>query len=377
MKNRLTSTLICSLILALTLPLFTGCGTDKPSAQSTPTQAQSAPVTPSASAPAAKTSTVTFTDSTGREVELPSQIDRIAPSGSLAQMILYAIAPEKLVGWSSKPSDKQLPYFSATSSDLPEFGQFYGKNVSLNLEALIAAHPQVIIDLGDLKKSHKEDMTNIQEQTKIPTIFIKATLDNYPEAFRTLGKILGKEQQGETLARFCEETIQMAHDNSAKIPADQRKTVYYGTGKTGLDANAKGSIHATVLDLVGAENALVVSEVSNKGGGNPIDREKLMEMNPQAIVLEAAAYKAASQDPSWSTLQAVQNHQFFEVPNGPYGFLSSPPSVNQLVGVYWLGQMLYPDVYNYNLVEKVQEFYKLFLHYDLSEQDAKQLLHLS
>ena len=42
--------------------------------------------------------TYTFTDSAGRTVELPKQIDRIAPSGGLAQMALFAIAPDKLVG---------------------------------------------------------------------------------------------------------------------------------------------------------------------------------------------------------------------------------------------------------------------------------------
>ena len=37
-----------------------------------------------------------FTDSCGREVEIPVNLTQIAPSGSVAQMILYAVVPDKL-----------------------------------------------------------------------------------------------------------------------------------------------------------------------------------------------------------------------------------------------------------------------------------------
>ncbi|MCL2281538.1 MAG: hypothetical protein FWC25_02625 [Dehalococcoidia bacterium] len=33
--------------------------------------------------------TIQFTDSVGRVVEIPSKIERVAPSGTLAQIILY------------------------------------------------------------------------------------------------------------------------------------------------------------------------------------------------------------------------------------------------------------------------------------------------
>ena len=42
--------------------------------------------------------TVAFTDSAGRTVQLPANIERIAPSGPVAQMVLMSIAPERFVG---------------------------------------------------------------------------------------------------------------------------------------------------------------------------------------------------------------------------------------------------------------------------------------
>ncbi len=46
---------------------------------------------------ATKSETRMFTDSAGRTVEIPAQIDRIAPAGHTATQILLTMAPEKMV----------------------------------------------------------------------------------------------------------------------------------------------------------------------------------------------------------------------------------------------------------------------------------------
>ena len=132
-----------------------------------------------------------ITDSAGRQVEIPAEITRIAPSGSTAQMILMPVAYDLLVGLSSSPSTAQMSYFPEEMRYLPTFGQFYGSKANLNMESLIAAQPQLIIDLGDAKDSIAKDMDTIQKQTGIPTIFIEADLDDMAAAYRTLGDILG------------------------------------------------------------------------------------------------------------------------------------------------------------------------------------------
>ena len=53
--------------------------------------------------------TYLFTASVGRTVEIPKRIDRIASSGGVAQMALFAIAPDKLVGVSGQWKNTALP----------------------------------------------------------------------------------------------------------------------------------------------------------------------------------------------------------------------------------------------------------------------------
>ena len=54
----------------------------------------------------------TFTDSAGRTLEIPDRIDRVVPSGPVAQMFLLTIAPEKVVALSNR--EKLKTQLSAT-----------------------------------------------------------------------------------------------------------------------------------------------------------------------------------------------------------------------------------------------------------------------
>ena len=57
-----------------------------------------------------------FVDSLGREVEVPVNIDRVAPSGNLSQQIIYSLVPEKMVGWGTRPTKEMQKYFFTRNS---------------------------------------------------------------------------------------------------------------------------------------------------------------------------------------------------------------------------------------------------------------------
>ena len=91
-----TRTRIAALLLAmaLLLPLLCACGKSQTGYD-----------------PLSGVETKTVTDSSGRKVEVPAEITRVAPSGATAQMLLMPIAYDLLVGLSSSPSTAQRPYF--------------------------------------------------------------------------------------------------------------------------------------------------------------------------------------------------------------------------------------------------------------------------
>ena len=386
---------ILALLLALVmvLGLMTGCASGKTETAAPETaQTETAPAEEAAAeetAPAEETAaeetapaeeaafeTVEFTDSLGRTVTLPADITRIAPSGAVATMMLAAIAPECMVTVNATPSDRQMAFLSSNLASLPETGQMYGSKANLNLETLLSADPQVVIDLGDKKGDMAADLDALQEQIGIPVIFLEADLPHMAAAFRTLGGLLsGKADRGEAIASLIDRTTAMAAENAAKITDDMRVRAMYTTGEDGLGTNAAGSVQAQVLDLVGVENAVVVEDVTNKGGGNIISLEQLYNFDPDVILFDASSiYETVADDPAWAQLTAISTGKYYEVPGSPYSWLSGPPSMNMILGVWWLGNLVYPEVYDYDMSEMTQEIYKTLWNYDLAAEETAALL---
>lgn len=315
-----------------------------------------------------------ITDSAGREVEIPSEITKIAPSGPLAQIVLYTVSPDKLAGLAADFSDEAKQYIDEKYWGLPKFGQFYGKNASLNMEALIAEAPDVIIDIGEAKKTVKEDMDALQEQLNIPVIFVEATLPTMADAYEMLGDITGEKEQAGKLADYCRAEIGKADQNAAAIADADRKSVYFGLGDDGLHTNAKGSIHADVIDRIGAVNAADVEAVSS-GGGSEVSFEQVLLWNPDLIIVDSQKlYDTLTADPMWQELDAVKNGKIFKIPTAPYSFMSSPPSVNRMIGIEWLGSLVYPETYTTDIREEVKNFYQLFYHIDVTDEKLEAIL---
>ena len=315
---------------------------------------------------------IKFTDSVGREVELPADIQKVAPSGHLAQIMLYSVSPEKMVGWGSKPKEKQMKYIDEKYANRPEFGTFYGKNANLNMETLISAGPQVVIDLGEPKDDIKEGMDTIQKQTDIPTIFIEATFDKLPEAYITLGKVLGEEEQANKLSLYCKEALDLAKSNAQKVTTKPK--VFYAEGENGLTTIGAGSIHSEAIEFIGAENVAKLEKGSKSGA--EISMEQLINWNPDVIIAaDEKVYELITTDSAWSNLKAVQEKKVYQSPSLPYNWVGRPPSVNRILGMQWLGTLLFFEEFKYDMVKQSQEFYKLFYHYDLSEEEAKEMLY--
>jgi iron complex transport system substrate-binding protein len=261
---------------------------------------------------------------------------------------------------------------------LPTTGQLYGSKSTINLESLISANPQAIIDLGDRKEGIASDMDALQKQTGIASIYLEADLPHMSEAYRTMGQLFGLGERAEAIASFIDETMKMAEENSAKIPDKDRKSVMFTSGSDGLDTNAYGSSQAQVIELVGGKNAVVVEDVSSKGGGNSIDMEQLYNFDPEVIIFSnGSIYDEVGGMAAWKNVAAIKNGSYYEIPSLPYNWMSSPPSVNMVLGIWWLGNLLYPDIYDYDMADQARKIYKLLWNYELSAEEARELLSAS
>ncbi|ODA42749.1 ABC transporter substrate-binding protein [Desulfosporosinus sp. BG] len=362
MRKKLIAVLI---VFCLALTMTTACG----KLTGEPNQPASAPANKGTDDKA----TVSFMDSAGRVVEIPKHITRIVPSGSMAQIVLFALAPDMFVGLSGKWAPVAEQYLATKYYNLPVLGQLYG-TADLNLEEIDKVNPQLIIDVGDPKSTIVDDMDGLTKQVGIPAVHINATTETMGDAYRMLGKLLGREKEAAVLNQYCEEIKQNTDEIMKKVGEDGKVNLLYCSGDKGLNVLAKGSFHAEILDQVG-NNVAVVKDISSKGNGNPVDLEQIILWNPDVIIFAPdSIYSTVAQEKSWQGIKAIKNGNYYEVPLGPYNWMGSPPSVNRYMGMIWLTQLLYPDQTQYDLYKEAARYYDLFYHSKLTEAQYKALV---
>ena len=344
-----------SLLLALTLVLsLCACGGG---AADTPAPTQSAPAQTEAAAPAAENRT--FTASVGRTVTLPARIDKVAVTGPLAQIVLFALCPDKLVGIANAWDVSAEEYLDTEYYNLPLLGQLYGGQGELSLETLLASGAQVVIDVGEPKDTIAEDLDALQEQTGLPFVHVTATTQTTGEAYRLLGELVGMEAEAETLASYCEEVYARAVDIAGRV---DKVDLLYITGPDGQNVIAQNSYHSEIIDLL-SNNLAVVESPSSKGTGNEVGLEQILLWDPDYIIFAPdSAYDAVGEDPAWGQLTAIAAGRYYETPMGPYNWMGFPPSVQRYLGMLWMAKLLYPEEAGYDLYEEVARYYDLFYH---------------
>ena len=326
----------------------------------------------------------TFVDDVGREITLPAEVDAVSPSGPLAQIVLYSIDPDLFVSIANEFSDIQEKYIDPRLLTLPVTGQFYGSKAStMNPESIIAMDKEldidVVLDIGEAKETMKEDLDDISYKTNVTFAFItQNTLDDIPSSYLKLGTLLSREEQGQRLANYTSSLLEEFYSGMDAIGEENKKSLIYVTAIDGNSVSmmGQGSYHADVIDFV--SNNVVPPTVVSGGSGDGYTMEDILQMNPDFIIVayttDHAYYNTIMTDPMWQSLPAVQNGNVYEAPNGPYNWMGGPPSVHRLLSMIWIGNLLYPDVFDYNVDDRVKEFYSLFFHYDLTDEELDELM---
>lgn len=312
-----------------------------------------------------------FTDSAGREITVPTQIDKVAVSGPLAQIVLFALCPDKLVGVANEWDASAQQFLDEKYYNLPLLGQLYGGKGELNLETLLASGAQVVIDVGEAKGTIVEDMDGLQEQTGIPFVHIDAKLASMDETYTMLGDLLGMTDEASELADYCRSTYDYVKTATDGV---EKANLLYITGDSGLNVIAQGSYHSEVIDML-SNNLAVVDEPSSKGTGNEVDMEQILNWNPDVILFAPGSiYATVGEDAAWQGVTAIKDGAYYEVPMGPYNWMGFPPSVQRLLGMQWMAKLLYPDAVEYDMYEAASIYFKMFYHCDLTQEQYDALV---
>ena len=312
----------------------------------------------------------TVTDGAGRSVPVPGRVERVFPAGPPAAIMLYTLAPELLLGWPRPNSGAEREFLLPDIGSRPEVGRITGRGNTANLEAVLSLKPDLILDVGYVTDTYVSLADRVQEQTGIPYALLDGRFESTAGAYRMLGELIGRREDAEVLARYTEQTVATITGRIAAVPKDRRPRIYYARGPRGLDTGLGGSINVETIEFL-AQNVAG----GTRGGLANVSIEQVLVWNPEVIVTIDQEFAAkVYNDPAWSTIAAVRARRVHLSPRLPFGWVDFPPSVNRLIGLWWLAKILYPDLFPENLSLLTREFYEKFYHVRVTDQQIERVL---
>ena len=313
-------------------------------------------------------------DATGRTIALPARIERVYAAGPPASVMILALAPEKLIGWTRAPRPDERAFLPEAVAALPELGRLAGRGNTANVEVVLRAKPDVIVDVGSTSATFATLAEHIEQRTGIPYALFDGALADTPKLLRSLGGAIGAQDAGETLARDAARQLDQVSSRLQNVPASARPRVYFARGPNGLTTAPRGSMQAEVLDLAGGYNVIAAPPGFNGNLVN-ISLEDVLAAQPDVIVASDAAFAASLPNlPAWRAVPAVRDRRIYVAPDVPFGWFDSPPSLNRLLGLQWLARILHPRLFPEPLGPRIRAFHALYYHRETSDAQIRALL---
>jgi iron complex transport system substrate-binding protein len=312
----------------------------------------------------------TLTDATGRALSVPARVTRVFPAGPPAAILLYTLAPDLLIGWPRPIRPEESSYLLPDIAARAEIGRITGRGNTANLEVVLALKPDLILDFGMIDGTFVSLATRVQEQTGIPYALLDGRFAGIPDAYRMLGALTRRADRGAELADHAQRIFDTISGRIADIPQAKRPRVYYGRGSRGLETGLGGSINVETIEFL-AQN--VAGE--RAGGLANVSVEQVLLWNPDVIVtIDREFFAAVRRDPAWAGVSAVRSGRVHLSPNRPFGWVDFPPSVNRLIGLWWLAKILYPDRFPEDVRALARDFHTRFYHVTPNEAQLDAIL---
>ena len=313
--------------------------------------------------------TILITDSLGRQVIVPKQVEKIACLWNFAG---YA------VGLLGRGAD-----IVAAQSGLKRdvlFRQFFPEIIdaavpkssgTINIEELMLVNPDLVIIKGVTEEKELEKL----EKSQVPFIFLEFTnVREQQQAMSIIGKAIGRETEAKRYNDYYQEVITKLQDVVENIPISERVKVYHAE-KEATRTIQKGSLAADWSRIAGVINVSVGEEMNLVDENYYASLEQILLWDPEVIICnEKSAADIITANPQWSGIQAVQDEKVYQLPQGISRW-GHPNSVETPLAMLWTAKTVYPEKFTHiSMEEEIKYFYREFFQIELSDKIVEQIL---
>lgn len=305
-----------------------------------------------------------ITDSTGRDVEIPSRVESIVCVGVGAlRYSCYMDAADLVVG----VEDYEVKEGKSRLYNYVNFDKFKdlpvtGTNGEPNIEEIITAGPQVIV----MSSYASADADDLQAKSGIPVVMVPGsdtTLDdNAYETIRIMGELYGKEDRAQELTAYLKGIQKDLDDRTADIPEEDKPSVYVaGVSFKGAHGFEGTEAYYGPFELIHANN---LANTTDQTGAFDIDLEQVLTWDPEIIFLDFNGMSLINEDYAdnpdyYQNLTAVKEGKVYS----QISFRSSASNLETaLADAYYAACIMYPEQFSdIDPVEKAGEIFTALL----------------
>jgi iron complex transport system substrate-binding protein len=314
---------------------------------------------------------IIITDSIGRQVEVPEQVERIAALYSFAG---YAVC---LLGSGNDlvavPGGLQRDILLVDM--FPEVGKASTprEGGTINIEELLRIKPDLVIIRRDTVIDEKEQEK--LDNTGIPYIVVDfSTMQQQQDAIMVIGKAIGREKEAQVYNDYYNNVIARVNEIVKDIPEEERVRLLHSENQA-TRATHETSLAADWTRAAGVINVSVGEDLEMYGNDYYASIEQILLWDPEVIIVnESAAYKLILGHPQWSGISAVRNNKVYQLPNGISRW-GHPGSVETPLALLWTAKTVYPEKFSHiDMNEEVSYYYKTFFNMDLDDEMIETIL---
>lgn len=287
---------------------------------------------------------LTVTDYMGYETVLKELPKRIAVLSGTPLNIWYDLGGKSVC--TSDIADGNMKLVEEHREEmlnLPVVGEVY----SLNMEAIVAQKPDLIITQAGVQTTATETLRNMGYPviTVLPRSF-----EDVVDLYRGFGTILSAEDKAEEkIASLSEERDALI----SKAPKDGKKVVILYLTASALSVKLDSSIAGDIANSLHIHN--IASDLPPDSIGSettPLDIEYIVEQNPDMILVTSmigsnelavqTMQQHFAENKAWQTVPAVAEGKVYYLPQS-YFLYNAGPYFSE--AIHYMACTVYPEIY--------------------------------
>ena len=243
----------------------------------------------------------TVTDDYGRVVVVPSHPARVVSTSPAVTEIMFALgAGDLLVGRTD------FCVYPEEAAQIPTIGGIS----NLNVERILSLKPDLVISGSMVSKKATDQLDKMG--TPIVCVIEKPKFDVLYDNITAIGKLVGKEQEADSLNALMRQRVNALIDMDTARPTHSIPKVYYvvGFGPSGNFTAGGNTFINDIIRMAGGRN------IAENVSGWSYSLEALVKEDPDYIIVRREDSASFCSTRPYSTLRAVRQGNVIGMESG-------------------------------------------------------------